>query len=289
MTTLFGEFILEKGLLPKEQVLEALVYQIATRSSLAEIIYDHGLLGTDEQLQILSYQQYSGSDYKSSAETLGFWSLDLESKILTFQSKKGNPPLGEVLVKLGFFDMKTMTAALGEFVDYRESSRRESNRRSVLEEGAPKPEPLKIPDHDQARQWIFFVEERLGPKLVKIDANLRSSSSTVPVLDSDLADLLAELRALRAFGEDFAGFIPSGLADRAIFAVEKVSKAAWDWDKISKISAVLKLSAFLLEYLQILSIFLREYPDDSIHLEDVNLKDVHSRLDQALEDLSSAG
>jgi hypothetical protein len=280
MTTLFGQFIVEKGLLPKEQVLEALIYQIASRSSLAEIVYDNALLGIDEQLKILAYQQYSGSDYKNSAETLGFWTPEIESQTLLLDAKKGPPPLGEVLVRLGFFSISQMTLALQEFVENREAS-----RRTRLETDRAQSKTFNRPEWEIAEQLSSFVKDSLAPKLRKIQINLGKSSSGFTEIDRDLLALLEELKALRALTVDFEGNGPSDVAERAINAVRNLLGTKWDWEKISRVSMVLRLNDFLLQYLEIHSYYLLETHTESLPNEDVNLKDIYSRLNQTIEDL----
>jgi hypothetical protein len=280
MTTLFGEFIVERGLLPKEQVLEALIYQIASRSSVAEIVYDNALLGIDEQLKILAYQHYSGADYKSSGETLGFWTHEIECQTSILEAKKGPLPLGEVLVRLGFFNVNQMTLALQDFVDFKEDT-----RRTRLETERNQSKAFHRPEREVVQQLSSFVKESLAPKLKNMEINLRNLSSGTAEIDRDFVTLLEELKTIRALTSDFEGDGPSGVAERAIHAVQSLMGSKWDWEKISRVSAVLRLNDFLLQYLEVHCYYLLEFHTESLPHEDLNLEDIYSRLNRTIEEL----
>jgi hypothetical protein len=116
MAKLFGEFLVENNLATTEQVLEAVITQLRSVKSTAELIFDHALLSPTDQLKILSHQQYSGMDFRSSASTLALWNSELATKVADLVRLKRRP-LGEVLVELGFLSDQSLTQALEAYVE----------------------------------------------------------------------------------------------------------------------------------------------------------------------------
>lgn len=116
MAKLFGEFLIENKLATPEQVLSAVITQLRSQQSTAEVIFDNNLLPTSDQLRILAQQQHAGVDYRTSATTLEIWSPQLAAKVsdLVYRRRR---PLGEVLVELGFLTLDTLTQALDKYIE----------------------------------------------------------------------------------------------------------------------------------------------------------------------------
>ncbi|MEI8026897.1 MAG: hypothetical protein WCI18_11175 [Pseudomonadota bacterium] len=196
MTILFGEFLIDKGLLPKEQVLEALIYQMSSHSSLSQLIFENKLLTCEEQLKVLSYQRRSGSDYQNSAEVLGVWNQELANKLKSIEKSRGKPTLGEVLIKLGFFDISEMTQALESFLEYRDAI-----RSSEIDRGATGPSQQRSDTSTEAERLAHFIEDRMLPELQLAQAKLENPTCCRSAIDEVSSSLLAELKTLRMMSD----------------------------------------------------------------------------------------
>ncbi len=278
MTILFGEFLIKKGLLPKEKVLEALIYQIVTRSSLPELIFENHLLSCEEQLKVLSYQVHSGNTYQMSAEVLGIWNEELAKQVTLMERNRGKPPLGEVLVKLGFFDIREMTQALGSFLEYRDSIRSSEIDRS------PRSFAQQTRDaSNEAETLAHYIEARLLPELHLARKKLESPTSGRSVIDEVSSSLLAEFKTLRIMCNKHQAQKLMDLSDNMIQIMEGFLHDVWKWEKSSKVSGVSKLIRFLYQYLDIVSYYLNECPLEFIDDKDINLLDIGLRLKDSIE------
>ncbi|MBP9706859.1 MAG: hypothetical protein KBD78_04395 [Oligoflexales bacterium] len=154
MAKLFGEFLIEKNLVSVEQVLLAVITQLRSVPSTAEVIYDHALLPAHDQHRILVHQQYSGSDFRSSATSLGLWPRELAQKVSELVQVKRRP-LGEVLVELGYLSLNTLTQALDSYI--------EASTTSL----PPLLETAKSKSPNNSSQQTRIVEQNLDPVLIK--------------------------------------------------------------------------------------------------------------------------
>lgn len=117
---LFGEFLIQKGLLDAPTVLGLLVEQIKGQPSVAEIVFSNGLLNEAQQLQVLRTQSRTGWDYQQACVDLKFWNDTLASIIME-KSSKGRMPIGQMIVTKGLVGFADLTRILDEFVGMCES------------------------------------------------------------------------------------------------------------------------------------------------------------------------
>lgn len=114
MKKLFGEFLVEKGLVKEELLLEALIDQMRNMPSAVEMVYEHKLMVPSELLRALTHQTKFQVDFKRACLDLKLWSPTLEAAI-----KKGldakRVPIGQILVKKGL-DFERMTNAFDEYL-----------------------------------------------------------------------------------------------------------------------------------------------------------------------------
>ncbi len=112
---LFGEYLVEKKLVTTSQVVETLLFQIRQIPSTAEVIFDRELMSHYALFQIFTHQQQHGLDFRSSAVQLGLWTDSLTKQVNDYLQLV-RPPIGEILVKLGFVQLDSLTAALEDYL-----------------------------------------------------------------------------------------------------------------------------------------------------------------------------
>jgi len=113
--TLFGEFLVEKNIISREQLLKALVFQFKNIPTVAEIIYNHQLLKVDEMLLVFKKQVELQCSFIEAAKTLNYWNKLLQNSIEN-KLTGHKTPLGEVLINLQIIDVEQMTKSLDEYL-----------------------------------------------------------------------------------------------------------------------------------------------------------------------------
>jgi hypothetical protein len=116
---LFGEYLVEKGLVDEETLVIALVQQRQQNSPLGQIALKTGLINKKELFKILTEQRKPDSKEKS------FGLIALELDILTMEQVDGlvasqsesNFLLGEILVEDGVLSKNQLSQCLQEFYE----------------------------------------------------------------------------------------------------------------------------------------------------------------------------
>ena len=112
---LFGEYLVENGLVTKEVVIAALIKQAKSVPSLLEIVFEEKLLKADEILLILSLQVKESLEFKAAAEKLGFWNQDLNDLVFR-KIRERRVPIGHILLSEGCLDLPNLTKAFDDFI-----------------------------------------------------------------------------------------------------------------------------------------------------------------------------
>ncbi len=117
---LFGEYLVQKGLLNAPTVLGLLIDQIKSQPSVAQVIFDNSLLTEPQQLEALRVQSRTGWDYQQACVDLKFWNEEIASTIVQ-KSIQSRPALGQLIVSKGLMSFGDLTKILDEFVGQCES------------------------------------------------------------------------------------------------------------------------------------------------------------------------
>lgn len=112
---LFGEYLVEKEIISKDALVEALLEQMATTPSIAQIAYETKALSTDAILTIFKKQQELGTGFIESAKATGFWQESIAQGVSKSLVAK-RIPLGQILVKSGRADLAKISHALDEYL-----------------------------------------------------------------------------------------------------------------------------------------------------------------------------
>jgi len=115
MKQLFGEFLVEKGIVNEGALVNALIEQLRGMPSLAEIAHELDVLSPGQVFAALTKQTKSQVDFRSACIDLGFWSDEVQTKIET-TIRNRRKPIGQLLVNSGAVEFKKLTEALDEYL-----------------------------------------------------------------------------------------------------------------------------------------------------------------------------
>ncbi len=188
---LFGEYLVQKGLLNAPTVLGLLIDQIKSQPSVAQVIFDNSLLTEPQQLEALRVQSRTGWDYQQACVDLKFWNEEMASTIVQ-KSIQSRPPLGQLIVSKGLMSFGDLTRVLDEFVGQCDSDGDTAVAKpktpptvTAIHLDAPKASPSKVDILASSNAFADGFE----PKLQSIDRTLLEEFfETIPEkLPSDVA------------------------------------------------------------------------------------------------------
>jgi hypothetical protein len=136
MSKYFGEFLVEKGIITKDNLVDALVEQVSSTPPLCQIVFENNIIDSQKLFEIFRHQQDYSSDFISSCKTLGCWSQEVQFKINACLDEL-RKPLGHILVSRGWIDLKKLTHMLDEFL---------SQLTVEIPRTAPAATPVKTPE-----------------------------------------------------------------------------------------------------------------------------------------------
>ncbi len=116
-----GQFLLEKGLINKDQLLAALDAQRASNPLLGELAQACGWLTAAQSAQVNAMQRSQDRPFGQIARSLGLLT-DAQVYALLAQQKSGRKLFGEVLVQLGILDAEQVGRALEMQASERDSA-----------------------------------------------------------------------------------------------------------------------------------------------------------------------
>lgn len=112
---LFGDFLVEKGLITSDILLQVLVDQMRNIPSIVEVVFEGALLPKDVQLEILRLQTLHQWSYQQACSHLGFWSDELVANISAL-TEKSRTPLGQLVLSKTNMKFTELTKALDEYL-----------------------------------------------------------------------------------------------------------------------------------------------------------------------------
>lgn len=112
----FGQYLLEKGILTKDQLVESINYQKSKILKMGEIAIQEKMMTEKEVAKVHNEQKRTDMRFGDLAVDLGLLSDDQLKEILTIQ-KNNHIYLGEAIVACGHMDDKTLDEQLAAFKD----------------------------------------------------------------------------------------------------------------------------------------------------------------------------
>lgn len=136
LVKLFGEYLVEKGVVTAEQLVAALMEQLCSTPLVAEVVFAHKLLGVGDFLRTMAHQHRSGLNFQAAAESLDLWTPAIEAAVLG-HIRAVRKPLGEVLVEMEVLSLNDLTSSLDAYVEYCGRERDESKMDSAMRGARP--------------------------------------------------------------------------------------------------------------------------------------------------------
>ncbi len=115
MRKLFGNFLVERGIVDAETLLGALIAQLRSAPSFAELVYEHRLLDTATQLKILEMQFNNKIGFHMACTEIGVMNTNLDATLAGLAQKK-HLPIGQILLRDGKLTSQQLMEALDLFV-----------------------------------------------------------------------------------------------------------------------------------------------------------------------------
>jgi len=142
----FGEFLIEKGIISNDNLVEVLVEQIAATPPLCQLVFDKKILPPSSIFSAFRYQQENQVEFMQACKALGLWSGEVQEKTNRYLEEI-RKPLGQLLVKKGYIDLKKLTKMLDEFLSQMsmEPQAKPENQPAVASVPIPAPAPKPAP------------------------------------------------------------------------------------------------------------------------------------------------
>ncbi len=118
---LFGDFLVTKGLISEEILLEVLIDQVQGLPSIPEVVYKERLLLPQQQLEVLRAQTVNKCSYRQACEQLGYWNKNFADKLVTYLDAV-RKPLGQLVMARTNIKISDLTKALDEYLSLAETN-----------------------------------------------------------------------------------------------------------------------------------------------------------------------
>lgn len=167
----FGQYLLERGIVKREQLIEAIKFQEENKQKLGEVALERGYLTESQINKIKAEQKNTDMMFGELATNLGFLTESQVDELITIQ-KNNHMYLGEALVKKGFVSEKTIEIQLEKF-------------KEEQKEVEPKDINIGI-NHPYNKYMAHFID--LTAKMLRRVADIESKIGSV-IIREDKADI----------------------------------------------------------------------------------------------------
>lgn len=179
----FGEYLVDKGVIKEEGLLEALFEQAREVPFMSELAFKSRIISNDSILKALVIQAEKRIDFKEACVSLNLWTDEIELKILS-ELNKARKPLGYYLVKNGNADLSSITKALDEFLS--KKGKEDLTVDKKFENSANVPGATMGQLKEKSNLDTLVVEEFLNTlNNQKIDV-IKNLLNGLPILEGDL-------------------------------------------------------------------------------------------------------
>lgn len=110
----FAEYLVEKGILNQEKLIEIMIDQVENSPSTARLVQQTHLLTAEQILQVFKVQSEKNIEFKKACEDLGFWTLDLEVAVRA-EFNKQRQPFGVSILSMGLMNLEQLTKHFDEY------------------------------------------------------------------------------------------------------------------------------------------------------------------------------
>lgn len=111
----FGEYLVSKGIITEEILVNALVKQTQGLPTILDIIHKKRLLDSPIILKVMKFQSENRVDFKYACQKLSVWDPHFEKEVEN-EIHSVKTPLGQILIKMGASDLNIITRAMDDFL-----------------------------------------------------------------------------------------------------------------------------------------------------------------------------
>ena len=115
----FGQFLIEKGVIDKKQLLDAVEYQQNVNIKLGTLAIDRGFMNHEQVQEIIELQKKENKFFGELAVEKGYLTEEQLNELLN-QQKSDRVYLGEALVEKGYLSLAELEKFLKEFKESQE-------------------------------------------------------------------------------------------------------------------------------------------------------------------------
>jgi hypothetical protein len=170
---LFGEYLIEKGIVTEKALLSALIEQIKLSPSVCEIVFQDALIPPADLLRAITIQSKKQIGFMEACKELGLWT-DEVMNLVKSKASAARTPVGQILIKQGAATFDVLTHALDEFLGDIESLPKVTNAASIVET----PAVAAAPDRGVVNDYceIFSSEKKQELDQFSVTAELNQES-----------------------------------------------------------------------------------------------------------------
>ncbi len=118
---LFGEFLIDEGMITKKDFVDAMIIQAEALPSLPLAVHELKIFDIDTQLAIFTYQATHFKEYRAACVEMGIWDeATMEHPLGRFFLSRLTP-LGEILVEQGRMTITQLSRALEKYIELGDS------------------------------------------------------------------------------------------------------------------------------------------------------------------------
>lgn len=114
MAQYFGDFLVEKGIVKQEQIVDALVLQVENQQPLAKMVWESKIWDAETLLRIFRYQHAHNVNFVRAVTENNLDNTGFQEVLKAHSSQR--KPLGQILVEQNAIDLKTLALQLDEFL-----------------------------------------------------------------------------------------------------------------------------------------------------------------------------
>jgi len=114
-TRFFGQYLLEKGRITSQQLLDALECQKQIAAPIGIMALERGMLAAEQIKKVLQQQKRSNERFGEIAVALGFLTQTQLNELLDSQDTNHRVKLGDALVSKGYMTVETLEKELKEY------------------------------------------------------------------------------------------------------------------------------------------------------------------------------
>ena len=228
MTKLFGAFLIEQKLVPSDLVLDALIQQLRSTPSVAEIVYDNNIMPKRQLLDIIIKQQLSGDQFSVCAKELGLWNDEIAQSVAVV-TRKRRRPLGEIILEMGGLTIDSFNTAVDSYISLAAQPAKEqlgsgtslSTDMSQIQQKLCRRDSVFL-NPSLISEYLFVYDHSLSVNLGNILGKLGIASNSTSDFFRLAKSLESEFVGLRAAAKFVGAAIVEEIADNTIFALSVI-------------------------------------------------------------------